>query len=187
VFSGGPVRIACGRWAGTAVPAIVATVAVRPGRWSARHGPLSAAGSCRPLPERQSETTPTNPSPRDGVTMAGSEVCYQHLGTRHRQPRTPTPLTSARYHSLPLTITPAAANPRQGHHTTRGHPIRVPLFSFRPDWTHIPCQTSDLRRSSVFNERPSHAIAATCRSDPASGINPLTSAFQVPVRQVRKF
>ena len=43
--------------------------------------------------------------------MAGSEVCYQHLGTRHRQPPTPTPLTSARYHSLPLTITPAAANP----------------------------------------------------------------------------
>jgi hypothetical protein len=105
------VRIACGRWAGTAVPAIVATVAVRPGRWCARHGPLSGAGSCRPLPDRQSGTTPTDRGPRDGVTVAGSEVCYQHLGTRHRQPHTPTPRTSARYHSLPLTIAPAAANP----------------------------------------------------------------------------
>jgi hypothetical protein len=53
----------------------VVTVKLRPGRWSARHGPLSGAGSCQPLPERQFETTSADPSTRDGITVAASEVC----------------------------------------------------------------------------------------------------------------
>src|SRR5258705_5610540 len=43
--------------AGTAAPAPVAAVTVGPGRWSARSGPLSAAGSCRPSPDLHAEAT----------------------------------------------------------------------------------------------------------------------------------
>ena len=45
------------RWAGTAAPSRCARLMVGPGRWSARTRPLSAAGSCRPSPDRQSEAT----------------------------------------------------------------------------------------------------------------------------------
>jgi hypothetical protein len=45
------------RWAGTAVPATVVAVTLRPGRWCAHTRPLSGAGSCRPSPDRQAEAT----------------------------------------------------------------------------------------------------------------------------------
>ena len=51
------------RWTGTAVPATVTRVTVRPGRWCARSGPLSAAGSCRPSPNRQGEITSADQAP----------------------------------------------------------------------------------------------------------------------------
>jgi hypothetical protein len=93
------------RWRSGLVGGVPATVHC-PGR-----GPASRCLIVSPRPR-----LPIT-GPRDGLTVAGSEVCYQHLGTRHRQPHTPTPLTSARYHSLPLTIAPAAANPARGIHT----------------------------------------------------------------------
>jgi hypothetical protein len=37
------------------------SVAVGPVRWCAHPGPLSGEGSCRPLPDRQAETTSTDP------------------------------------------------------------------------------------------------------------------------------
>jgi hypothetical protein len=48
------------RWAETAAPTTVARVTVRPDRWSARSGPLSVAGSCRPSPDRHAEATSTD-------------------------------------------------------------------------------------------------------------------------------
>ena len=80
------------------LPTVVA-VMIRPGRWCARHGPLSEVGSFRPSPERQFETTSADHGIRDGVTVAASEVCYRHPGSHHRQ-------ISPRQHcSLPRTIT----------------------------------------------------------------------------------
>lgn len=53
------------RWTGTAVPATVARLATKPGRWCARSGPSpasgrcpqSVAGSCRPPPDCRCDTT----------------------------------------------------------------------------------------------------------------------------------
>ncbi len=46
------------RWAGTAAPSWCgARLLLEPGRWSARSGPLSAAGSGRPSPDGQTEAT----------------------------------------------------------------------------------------------------------------------------------
>jgi hypothetical protein len=62
------------RWTGTAVPATVTRVTIRPGRWCARSGPLSATGSCRPSPNCQGETTSADQAPHGDGGQIGSLV-----------------------------------------------------------------------------------------------------------------
>jgi hypothetical protein len=61
------------RWTGTAVPATVAHVTTRPGRWCARSGPLSVAGSCRPSPDRLCDTTSADRALRTVVAVTAQD------------------------------------------------------------------------------------------------------------------
>jgi hypothetical protein len=95
-------RFASGAAGGPELPCLptVVAVTVTPSRWCARHGPLSEAGSCRPSRERQSETTSADYGRRDRVTVAGSEVCYQHPDSHHRQIMHPG---TTHFHAVSLT------------------------------------------------------------------------------------
>jgi hypothetical protein len=69
------------RWTRTAVPATVAHVTTRPGRWCARSGPSpasgrcpqSVAGSCRPSPDRLCETTSADRALRTVVAVTADD------------------------------------------------------------------------------------------------------------------
>ena len=63
---GGPELPCLPTWSG---------LVIGPGRWRARNGPLSVAGSCRPSPDRQSEATSADRGRRSVLTVTGSEVC----------------------------------------------------------------------------------------------------------------
>jgi hypothetical protein len=70
------------RWAGTAVPATVASVTLGHGRWCARSGPSpasgrcpqSVAGSCRPSPDRHAEATSADRNRRPVMGGDGGRI-----------------------------------------------------------------------------------------------------------------
>ena len=144
------------RWAGTAVPTHVARSVIGPGRWRARSGPLSFAGSCRPSPDCQSETTSPDRG-RRGM-MPSDRIGSLLLQGFH--PVLGTPLTGVRR------IHPDHRDPATGRHRRQsgaellvGIPATVRRNSFprapRPIVSRPVARASAKSRFSITTEEQS--------------------------------
>jgi hypothetical protein len=134
VLSDGPARLGVGVSVDRNCRACqVARTTMRPGRWCARSGPLSGAGSCRPSPDRQCDATSADP-PHRTAAAAGSEVCKLW--------RAPASWSTRRLTQRAPTTMPAIARPPRANTPTLHRRI-----------THAPHAASHPRQSTVIRAR----------------------------------